>query len=77
MALLGGGDYDTVCIALMLLHQGLLLPCLLGWPLGLWGSDCIQAFTHWPWRLFAPCCPANGGVRALWIPYFMAKRIAE
>jgi hypothetical protein len=41
MALLGGGDYDTVRIASMLLLQGLLFSFLLGWPLRLWGNDRI------------------------------------
>ena len=49
IALLGGGDYNTVCVCLNAILHNLLLHYILGWPSGLWGSDCIQAFAHWPW----------------------------
>ena len=53
-----------------------LTPFPLGWPLGLWGNNRIQAFAHQPWWFLTPCCPATTGSRACWIPYLMAKWIA-
>ena len=49
MALLGGGDYNTVRICINAVLEGLHLSNLLGWPARLRGNDRIQAFAHWPW----------------------------
>ena len=49
IALLGGGDYDTVRISVDAVLQYLLIHYVLGWPPRLWGNNRIQAFTHWPW----------------------------